>query len=99
MSADQLFAAGCICAIRNAQEQLNVSIFTFATCKALDMQSTQEDVEDEASGRRPKRRSSNAGVQYSEDLSDAMFNRLMRADDQHESASEVSKLSIAAALG
>ena len=53
------------------------------------VQSVQEDVDEEAEGRRPKRRSSNAGVQYSEDLSDAMFNRLLQPHDQPGSASEV----------
>ena len=46
------------------------------------MQSVEEESGDEAG-------SSNAGVQYSEDLSDAMFNRLMQADDHSESGSEV----------
>ena len=53
------------------------------------MQSVEEESGDEAGSRRRKRRSSNAGVQYSEDLSDAMFNRLMQADDHSESGSEV----------
>ena len=53
------------------------------------VQSVEEESGDEAGSRRRKRRSSNAGVQYSEDLSDAMFNRLMQADDHSESASEV----------
>lgn len=53
------------------------------------LQSQQEEVEEEGEGRRPKRRSSNAGVHYSEDLSDAMFDRLLQPDDQPGSASEV----------
>lgn len=53
------------------------------------VQSVPEDVDEDAEGRRPKRRSSNAGVQYSDDLSDAMFNRLLQPDDQPGSASEV----------
>lgn len=53
------------------------------------MQSQQDGVEDDGEGRRPKRRSSNAGVHYSEDLSDAMFDRLLQSDDQPGSASEV----------
>lgn len=53
------------------------------------MQSVEEDSGDEGGSRRRKRRSSNAGVHYSEDLSDAMFNRLMQTDDASESASEV----------
>ena len=52
------------------------------------MQSQQDGVEDDGEGRRPKRRS-NAGVHYSEDLSDAMFDRLLQSDDQPGSASEV----------
>ncbi|DBA90498.1 hypothetical protein WJX77_002407 [Trebouxia sp. C0004] len=51
-------------------------------------QSVEEESGDEAGSKRRKRRSSNAGVQYSEDLSDAMFNRLMQPDDHSESASE-----------
>ena len=43
----------------------------------------------EEGGRRRKRRSSNAGIQYSEDMSDAKFNRLMQADEDSTSASEV----------
>ncbi len=63
------------------------------------MQSVEEESGDEAgSSRRRKRRSSNAGVQYSEDLSDAMFNRLMQADDHSESASEVHPPSACAAV-
>ena len=53
------------------------------------VQSQQEGVEDEGEGRRPKRRSSNAGVHYSEDLSDAMFDRLLQPDDQPGTASDV----------
>ena len=52
------------------------------------MQFQQDESGDEAGGRR-KRRSSNNGVQYSEDLSDAMFNRLLQADEQSDSGSEV----------
>ena len=55
----------------------------------MGVQSQQEGVEDDMEGRRPKRRSSNAGVHYSEDLSDAMFDRLLQPDDQPGSASEV----------
>jgi len=56
------------------------------------VQSVEEESGDEAGGRRRKRRSSHAGVQYSEDLSDAMFNRLMQADQHSDSASEVTCL-------
>ncbi len=62
------------------------------------MQSVEEESGDEAGSKRRKRRSSHAGVQYSEDLSDAMFNRLMQADDQSESASEVNPHSVCAAV-
>lgn len=52
------------------------------------MQFQQDESGDEAGGRRT-RRSSNNGVQYSEDLSDAMFNRLLQPDEHSDSASEV----------
>lgn len=55
------------------------------------VQSQQEELEDEGEGRRPKRRSSNAGLHYSEDLSDAMFDRLLQTDEQPGSASEVTQ--------
>ena len=64
------------------------------------VQSQQEDLEDEGEGRRPRRRSSmNAGLHYSEDLSDTMFDQLLQADEQPGSASEVTHNAPASAHG
>lgn len=72
----------------SSTKHAHTQCFVMGSC---GVQSQQEELEDEGEGegRRPKRRSSNAGLHYSEDLSDAMFDRLLQADDQPGSASEV----------
>lgn len=53
------------------------------------LQAASEEVSEEGVRKR-RRRGSTAGVQYSEDVSDAAFNRLLQADQaSEESASEV----------
>lgn len=53
-------------------------------------QATLDESVSEEGVRKRKRRGSTAGVQYSEDVSDAAFNRLIQADpSSEESVSEV----------
>ncbi|KAL3130584.1 hypothetical protein ABBQ38_008389 [Trebouxia sp. C0009 RCD-2024] len=83
MDEDREAATGAISHLMTDDE-----VPAWVTQDAASEQSQQEELEDEGEGRRPKRRSSNAGLHYSEDLSDAMFDRLLQTDEQPGSASE-----------